>query len=192
MMCAKEVADTIVNMGRSPIADEVRRGRCWKHRSLPSQPFHRRVLKLMDSDEPLPAMGRHYDSWPLPGVMSWCVEIIRGLPAIFQRVTIDFGLNPLGLILSPLTSGLMDVAQDPREAATAVGLSSGVTLRNRRDGLVRHALRDGRLGIARMERRAAPDRLAKPCTSQGLGVPGLWLAVTHSSNIRDRSRRRLH
>lgn len=81
-------------------------------------------------------------------LIGWYVELIRGLPAILQLFIIFFGLTQIGINLSPIEaamiwlvaygtgyaveifrSGIMDVAQGQREAAAALGLSRGVTMR---------------------------------------------------------------
>ncbi len=85
---------------------------------------------------------RLYGNFIIKAVIGWYVEIIRGLPAILQLFIIFFGLNQIGIRLSPLTagliwlvaygsgyaveifrSGIMDVADGQREAAAALGLN---------------------------------------------------------------------
>ncbi|QSO51944.1 amino acid ABC transporter permease [Alicyclobacillus curvatus] len=94
------------------------------------------------------AAGRLYGHWLIKGIISWYVEIIRGLPAILQLFIIFFGLNQIGIQLSPLTagliwlvaygtgyaveifrSGIIDVAQGQREAAAALGLNWWTTMK---------------------------------------------------------------
>ncbi len=94
------------------------------------------------------AAGRLYGNVVIKTIIGWYVELIRGLPAILQLFIIFFGLTQVGINLSPLTaaliwlvaygtgyaveifrSGIMDVAQGQREAAAALGLSRGVTMR---------------------------------------------------------------
>lgn len=94
------------------------------------------------------AVGRLYGPKIVQIIISWYVEIIRGLPAILQLFIIYFGFQQFGIIFSPLTaallwliaygvgyaveifrSGIMEVAVGQREAALALGLSSRVTLR---------------------------------------------------------------
>lgn len=94
------------------------------------------------------AAGRLYGNFLIKGIIGWYVEIIRGLPAILQLFIIFFGLNQIGVRLSPLTagliwlvaygsgyaveifrSGIMDVAEGQREAAAALGLNGWTTMR---------------------------------------------------------------
>ncbi|KPV43093.1 amino acid ABC transporter permease [Alicyclobacillus ferrooxydans] len=94
------------------------------------------------------AAGRLYGHPVIKLVIGWYVEIIRGLPAILQLFIIFFGLTQIGINLSPLTagliwlvaygtgyaveifrSGIMDVAQGQREAASALGLGRWITMR---------------------------------------------------------------
>lgn len=94
------------------------------------------------------AAGRLYAHPLIKMVIGWYVELIRGLPAILQLFIIFFGLTQIGINLSPLTaglvwlvaygtgygveifrSGIMDVAEGQREAASALGLNWWVTMR---------------------------------------------------------------
>lgn len=94
------------------------------------------------------AAGRLYGHPIIKTIISWYVELIRGLPAILQLFILFFGLTQIGIKLSPLTaaliwlvaygvgyaveifrSGIMDVAHGQREAASALGLSRWVTMR---------------------------------------------------------------
>lgn len=94
------------------------------------------------------AAGRLYGHPVIKIIISWYVELIRGLPAILQLFIIFFGLTQIGINLSPLAagliwliaygvgyaveifrSGIMDVADGQREAASALGLSWWVTMR---------------------------------------------------------------
>ncbi len=96
----------------------------------------------------LAAVGRLYGPRLIRLLISWYVELIRGLPAILQLFILYFGLNQVGITFSPLAaaliwlvlygvgyaveifrSGIMAVAQGQREAAAALGLSSGTTMR---------------------------------------------------------------
>lgn len=94
------------------------------------------------------AAARLWGPRPLQLIISWYVEIIRGLPAILQLFIIFFGFQQFGIMFSPLTaallwlvaygvgyaveifrSGIMDVAQGQREAAAALGLGFFTSLR---------------------------------------------------------------
>lgn len=95
----------------------------------------------------LGAAGRLYGHKVLKFIITWYVEIIRGLPAILQLFILFFGLDQFGIKLSSLTaaliwlvaygtgyaieifrSGIMDVNQGQREAASALGLGRWVTM----------------------------------------------------------------
>lgn len=94
------------------------------------------------------AAGRLYGPKIVQLIISWYVEIIRGLPAILQLFIIYLGFNQIGITFSPLTaaliwlvaygvgyaveifrSGIMEVAQGQREAAMALGLNWFTTMR---------------------------------------------------------------
>ncbi|QQE79041.1 amino acid ABC transporter permease [Alicyclobacillus sp. SO9] len=94
------------------------------------------------------ATGRLYGPRIIKIIITWYVELIRGLPAILQLFIIFFGFTQVGINFSPLQaaliwlvaygtgyaveifrSGIMDVAQGQREAASALGLSRWVTMR---------------------------------------------------------------
>lgn len=94
------------------------------------------------------AAARLYAPKPISLIISWYVEVIRGVPAILQLFIIFFGFQQFGIMFSPLTaallwliaygvgyaveifrSGILAVAHGQREAAAALGLSSGTTLR---------------------------------------------------------------
>lgn len=96
----------------------------------------------------LGAAGRLYGNAVVRTIVTWYVELIRGLPAILQLFIIFFGLNQIGITLSPLTasliwliaygagysveifrSGIMAIGQGQREAAAALGLGAGLTMR---------------------------------------------------------------
>lgn len=96
----------------------------------------------------LGAAGRLYGPRALKFVITWYVEIIRGLPAILQLFILFFGLPQVGIKFSPLEAaviwlvaygtgyaieifraGIIDVKQGQREAAAALGLGRFVTLR---------------------------------------------------------------
>lgn len=94
------------------------------------------------------AAGRLYGPKAVQIIISWYVEIIRGLPAILQLFFLYYGLQQFGIALSTLQaallwliaygvgyaveifrSGLMEVRQGQREAAMALGLPPGTTMR---------------------------------------------------------------
>lgn len=94
------------------------------------------------------AAGRLYGPKPVRFLISWYVEIIRGLPAILQLFIIFFGFQQFGIMFSPLTasllwliaygvgymveifrSGIMDVSAGQWEAAAALGLPWFITLK---------------------------------------------------------------
>lgn len=96
----------------------------------------------------LGAAGKLYGPRVLRIVITWYVEIIRGLPAILQLFILFFGLPQVGIQFSTLEAaviwlvaygtgyaieifraGIMDVKQGQHEAAAALGLGRLVTLR---------------------------------------------------------------
>lgn len=96
----------------------------------------------------LGAIGKLYGPSIVKIVVTWYVEIIRGLPAILQLFILFFGLVQIGIKLTPLQAaiiwlvaygtgyaieifraGIMDINQGQREAAAALGLGRWVTMR---------------------------------------------------------------
>lgn len=94
------------------------------------------------------ATARLYAPKPIQLIISWYVEVIRGVPAILQLFILFFGFQQFGIMFSPLTaallwliaygvgyaveifrSGILEVSQGQREAASALGLSSSTTMR---------------------------------------------------------------
>lgn len=94
------------------------------------------------------AAGRLYAPKPIQIVISWYVEVIRGLPAILQLFIIYFGFQQFGIFFSPLTAallwliaygvgyaveifraGILEVSSGQREAAMALGLNPFTAMR---------------------------------------------------------------
>ncbi len=94
------------------------------------------------------ALLRWYGPWPVRGVITGYIELMRGLPPILQLFIIYFGLEQVGIYFSAygaalwwllllgggyaaevFRGGLESVAPGQKEAAAALGMGSGTILR---------------------------------------------------------------